>query len=186
MQSIEDVYSKLLPLIGKEYNIPITKNKGDVGIKLEELLDIPHTSNCLDCSDGELKTFPLKKLKNGKLVAKETIALTMLSLDELRKDEFKSSKCSKKLDKILYVPYFRNGPTIQFMSPKIIRCTEVDELYTIIESDYEEIRTNYIKNGILTSKTGTLLQTRTKGPGHGSTSRAFYLRTGFINKYISL
>jgi DNA mismatch repair protein MutH len=185
MQTIEEIHTKLLPLVGIDYNMPITKNKGAVGIKLEELLGIEHTQNCLDCSDGELKTFPLKKLKNGKLVPKETIAITMMCLEELRKNDFKSSKCSKKLDRILVVPYFRDGDTIRFMAPKIInRCPEFVELYNTIESDYETIRENYIKNGILQSKTGTLLQNRTKGAGHGSTSRAFYLRKEFMNKFI--
>jgi len=187
MQTIEDVYTKLLPLIGKEYIVPITKNKGRVGTLLEEMLGIPHTPNCLDCSDGELKTFPVKKLKNGKLTPKETVAVTMLSKDDLCKHDFKSSKCFEKMSRVLFVPYYRDGDTIRFMTPKIIhRCPEFDELYTTLESDYEAIRANYIKNGILQSKLGTLLQTRTKGAGHGSTSRAFYLRTEFMRKCISL
>ena len=87
-QRISDIYEKLIPLIGKEYVLPITKNKGLPGIFLEDILGIPHTSNCLDCSDGELKLFPVKKLKNGNIVPKETIAITMLSPEELYKFEF--------------------------------------------------------------------------------------------------
>ena len=187
-QTIADIHAKFVPLIGKTYTLPITTNKGLPGIFLEELLGIPHTSNCLDCSDGELKLFPVKKLKNGTLVPKETIAVTMLNTDELRTNDFNSSKCCKKMSRMLIIPYYRNEDTIQFMNPKIIDrgCAEFADVYSIIESDYNEIRNKYIENGILQSETGTLLQNRTKGPGNGSTSRAFYLRPAFMKQCIPL
>lgn len=187
-QTIADIHAKFIPLVGNEYTLPITANKGLPGQFLEDLLGIPHTSNCLDCSDGELKIFPVKKLKNGTLVPKETMAITMLSTDDLRACEFKSSKCCKKMSKMLLVPYYRNGDKIQFMSPKVID-KEIDtfaELYNLIETDYNEIRKNYIESGVLRSQTGTLLQNRTKGAGHGSTSRAFYLRQEFMKRYVPL
>jgi len=187
-QTIADIYEKFIPLIGKEYDCPITANKGLPGSFLEDLLGIPHTPNCLDCSDGELKTFPVKKLKNGSLVPKETIAVTMLSTEELRTSDFKSSKCSKKMSRMLIVPYYRTGDIIQFMKPRIIdrESVEFAELYKTLELDYDEIRKGYVENGLLQSKTGKLLQNRPKGAGHGSTSRAFYLRPEFMKKCIPL
>ena len=187
-QTIAHVYAKFIQLVGKEYTLPITANKGLPGIFLEDLLGIPHTSNCLDCSDGELKLFPVKKLKNGTLVPKETIAITMLSKNDLEIDEFNASRCCKKLSKTMFVPYYRNGDTIRYMNAKIIdrESIEFAELYSILESDYSLMRKNFIENGVLESKTGTLLQNRTKGAGHGSTSRAFFLRTAFIKQYIPL
>jgi len=187
-QTIAEIHTKFIPLVGKEYTLPITTNKGLPGNFLEDLLGIPHTQNCLDCSDGELKIFPVKKLKNGALVPKETMAITMLSTDELLTNDFKASKCCKKMSRMLIVPYYRSGDTIRFMTPKIIdkECIEFADLYKCFESDYNEIRKNYVENGILQSETGTLLQNRTKGSGHGSTSRAFYLRQAFMKKYIPL
>lgn len=187
-QTIAHIYAKFIQLVGKEYTLPITANKGLPGIFLEDLLGIPHTSNCLDCSDGELKLFPVKKLKNGTLVPKETIAITMLSKNDLEIDEFNASRCCKKLSKTMFVPYYRNGDTIRYMNAKIIdrESSEFAELYSILESDYSLMRKNFIENGVLESKTGTLLQNRTKGAGHGSTSRAFFLRTAFIKQYIPL
>ena len=187
-QTIAEIHAKFVPIVAKEYTLPITKNKGLPGNFLEDLLGIPHTSNCLDCSDGELKTFPVKKLKNGKFVPKETMAITMLSKDELRTNDFKASKCFKKISKMLIVPYYRNGDSIRFMTPKIIdsESKEFTDLYNTIETDYNEIRKDYIDNDILQSKTGKLLQNRTKGSGHGSTSRAFYLRQDFMKQCISL
>ena len=188
IQSISKIQEKMASIIGHEYLLPVTKNKGLPGLFLEELLNIPHTSNCLDCSDGELKLISLKKLKNGLYSPRETIAITMLSPDELRTKDFNSSRCFKKMNNMLIVSYYRTGDMITFMTSTII-CKEnpvYSELYKIVELDYNEIQKNYIEHGILKSKIGVLLQNRTKGPGHGSTSRAFYLRTKFISRYIPL
>ena len=187
-QTINQIYEKLIPLIGKEYNLPITTNKGLPGYFLEDLLGIPHTPNCLDCSDGELKIIPVKKLKNGSLVPKESMAITMLSKDELKACEFTSSKCYKKMSKMLIVPYYRSGDNIRFMTPVILDkdSDKYSEMYKILEADYNEIKKRYIEDGILQSKTGKFLQNRTKGIGHGSVSRAFYLRPSFIKSYVSL
>jgi hypothetical protein len=187
-QHIADIYTKCLPLVGTVYTLPKTANKGLPGQFLEDLLGIPHTSNCLDCVDGEVKLFPVKKLKKGGLVPKETIAVTMLSTEELRTCDFNTSKCCKKLSRMLVVPYYRIGDTIRFMAPKLIDRSVADyaEVYTTIESDYNQIRKNYIETGLLQSATGTLLQNRTKGKGHGSTSRAFYLRPEFMKRCIPL
>ena len=187
-QTVADIHTKFLPLVGKEYTLPVTANKGLPGTFLEELLGIPHTPNCLDCSDGELKIFPVKKLKNGTLVPKETIAVTMLSTDELRACDFAASRCCKKMSRMLVVPYYREGDTIRFMTPKIIdrALSEFTELYAVLEADYNLIRTNYIASGVLQSETGTLLQNRTKGAGHGSTSRAYYLRPEFMKRCVPL
>jgi DNA mismatch repair protein MutH len=185
-QTVEEISVKLLPIIGKTFTLPTIKNKGRIGQFLETLLGIPHTSNCLDCLDGELKTFPIKELKNKKIVPKETICVTMLSEDELRTNNFKSSKCYKKMNKMLVVPYYRNGDKIAFTTPKIIQLeSDYPELYIQIVSDYNEIQKNFIENGILQSKTGKLLQNRTKG-AKNTITRAFYLRPEFMKQTIPL
>lgn len=181
-QTIKDILNKSLLIINKEYTLPITSNKGKPGLYFEELLGIPHSSECLDCIDGEIKTFPVN-CKNGKFVPKETIAVTMLSTTEITKS-FIDSKCYKKLKKMLIVPYHRIGDKIKYMTPTIIS-EEITELYKILESDYNAIQKKFIEDGTFSSSTGTFLQNRTKG-SKGSTSRAFYLRTAFIKKYIQL
>ena len=187
-QSIAEIHAKILPLVGKNYTLPITKNKGLPGIFLQDLLGIPTSQDCLDCSDGELKLFPAKKLKKGTLVPKETIAITMLSRDELLTHDFISSKVYHKMKKMLIVPYYRVEGNIFFLHPTLIHmeCAEFAEMYRVLESDYNAIRKNYIETGTLTSKTGKFLQNRTKGPGHGSTSRAFYLRPLFMKECVPL
>jgi DNA mismatch repair protein MutH len=51
-----------------------------------------------------------------------------------------------------------------------------------IQEDYELIRQKLITQGFesLTGKDGKWIQTRTKGAGHGSTSRAFYARKELV------
>ena len=181
MTSIRTVMSKLAPLIGVLYPLPITHNKGNVGLFLEDLAGIPHTSNCLDCLDGEVKTVPLKKLKD-RYVFKETIAITMLNKKDLLAYDFKSSKCFKKLNRMLIIPYLRIGDIIQFTELILMDKSEFGELYDAFENDYNLIRKKYKEHDILQSKIGDLLQTRTKGAGHGTTSRAFYLRPCILNE----
>ena len=45
-----------------------------------------------------------------------------------------------------------------------------------------------IKDGFeaLTGKDGKWIQARTKGPGHGSVSRAFYARTSLVKKIFEI
>jgi DNA mismatch repair protein MutH len=70
---------------------------------------------------------------------------------------------------------------------KLIKVTsfdflENDEIIKEIEEDYEFIRQKLITQGFesLTGKDGKWIQARTKGAGHGSTSRAFYARKELV------
>ena len=183
-QTIGAICKKFDGICGQTYTCVLTRNKGKVGYFLEDLLGIPHTSNTLDCSDGEIKCFPLKK-KGDKYMPKETIAVTMLNRTDLQTKEFEASACYAKLQRTLYVPYFRTDDTICFFSPTLLDLSEHGELFEQFKSDYDEIRQGFLADETLSSSNGTYLQNRTKGPGHGSTSRAFYLRTQFITDYVA-
>jgi hypothetical protein len=67
---------------------------------------------------------------------------------------------------------------------KSLDFVEDDELIQEIKADYDFIRRKLIKYGFeaLTGSDGKWIQARTKGPGHGSTSRAFYARTCLVKK----
>lgn len=55
-------------------------------------------------------------------------------------------------------------------------------IFAQVKADYEETR-EVIRSkgfGALTGRMGKLVQPRTKGAGHGSTSRAFYARPVFV------
>jgi len=62
------------------------------------------------------------------------------------------------------------------------------DTYATVKADYDLVR-NVIREqgfGHLTGYMGTLIQPRTKGSGHGSTSRAFYARTQFVATLLNL
>lgn len=184
--TLQKIQEKMDPILGKSIHCPITRNKGATGLLLETMTGIPHSPNCLDCSDGELKTFPVKKLANGSFVPKETLAVTMVSLEELKSCGFEDSRCFKKMTRMLVVPYLREGDTIMYLKPTLLEKEKFPELYTLLEHDYKTIQTLYTTEGLLKSTVGKYLQTRTKGAGHGTTTRAFYLRTTFLKEHIPI
>jgi hypothetical protein len=57
-----------------------------------------------------------------------------------------------------------------------------------VAHDYEAIRTQIRKQGIdsVTGDLGKLVQARTKGRGHGSTTKAFYARPIFVAHILNL
>jgi hypothetical protein len=60
------------------------------------------------------------------------------------------------------------------------------EIYNQVKEDYNLVRNTIIRKGFsaLSGKLGVYIQPRTKGAGHGSTSRAFYARVPFLMKLI--
>ena len=187
MLSIRTVYATLLANAGSKHLCPKISNKGRVGHLVEELCGIPKSSNPLDCFDGEVKCFPLKRLKDGTLVPKETIAITMLQPGTLLTTEFVASNAYKKLANCLYVPYLRTSDTIRFFKPYILSVPPclMRVLYRQFKADYVAIQDAFRATGTLhnTSQLGVYLQNRTKG-SKSSTSRAFYLRPVFLKKYV--
>ena len=189
--TIEEVCAKVVENVNVIHNVPKTKHKGMPGNYLESLTGIPTSSACLDCSDGEVKIFPLKLTKSGNYVPKETIAVTMLSKESLVAHTFEESKVYKKLCKVLYVPYFRNGDAIQYFKPTIIDLRE-EKYATLAETlrgDYHAIRKHFIETGVLegSSSIGKYLQNRTKGAGKGAPkTRAYYLRPLFMKEFVEM
>lgn len=162
-----------------------TRNKGAAGLLCERLTGIPTSSAHIDCLDGEVKVFPLKKLKSGKLVPKETVAVTMVNNARLTEEaDFATSHCGTKLKHVLFVPYIRvSAQTIRFF-PAVDFALE-GAASTELERDYNEIRKGFVESGTLASSVGRYMQTRTKGAGNGAPkTRAFYLRTSFVSTFV--
>lgn len=185
MLSIAELTARVLTHTANEIICARTANKGAAGLLLETIGGIPHGPNLLDCSDGELKVYPIK-ISHGKVVPKETMAITMLNLDDLRNNEFDSSHVAEKMSTMLIVPYERTGDAVNYKDPYTFRLSDHPEIAQIIKEDYDTIRAQFLADGTLTSRTGTLLQNRTKGAGHGSTSRAFYLRKEFMMRVVPI
>ena len=117
------------------------------------------------------------------------MAITMINPDELRKHDFFESHCWSKLKSIIFCAVMWNGHNaekselIKVMSLDFL---ETEELIQEIKADYDFIRNKLIKEGFeaLTGRDGKWIQARTKGAGHGSTSRAFYARTKLVKRFL--
>ena len=184
-QTIKEIATNLEKTVCRPILCPKSKHKGKVGHLLEDILGIPRSSECLDCQDGEIKVFPLKALKNGQLVPKETVAITMLNEESLRNEEFTQSKCYTKMKCMLMIPYIRTGDSVTFLKPTLIKLT--GEILDKITEDYNVIRSDFIAMNKLQSRTGKYLQNRTKGAGGSAPkTRAYYLRPAFMKEFCQL
>jgi DNA mismatch repair protein MutH len=163
------------------------QNKGWKGLILERLAGL-ETSNA-KAPNGltfELKSVSFHYVKS-KLVPKETMAITMINPAELRAHTFFESHCWAKLKTIVFCAVMwhgRNSQSAELLKVASFDFSETDELISEIQEDYEFIRQKLIRSGFesLTGADGKWIQARTKGAGHGSTSRAFYARTRLIFK----
>jgi hypothetical protein len=96
---------------------------------------------------------------------------------------WRDSNTFKKLQNTVFIPYMRDGDNIEYYDA--IHFKETNPMMVQLEEDYKEIQVNAAA-GVMTGGIGTYLQTRTKGAGHGSTSRAFYLRPSFLVRIMRL
>ncbi len=163
------------------------QNKGWKGLILEHLAGLEtNVSKAPNGLSYELKSVAFYKV-NGKLVPKETMAITMINPTELKKEPFFESHCWAKLKSIVFCAVMwhgENSESAELIKVASLDFAEDDELIKEIRSDYEFIREKLISQGFesLTGKDGKWIQARTKGPGHGSVSRAFYARTSLVEK----
>lgn len=119
-----------------------------------QLISIP------DLDDCELKQVSLKRKETGVLGVKETMCITMINPIGIVSKEFEESHLFTKLQKMIVVA----------------------RIFESKADDHSLVREIIKTQGFssLRGKMGELVQPRTKGKGHGSTSRAFYARPKFV------
>jgi DNA mismatch repair protein MutH len=202
----EDAISKLKKLIGNDlrplaarFGITVFKdeknrkgrNKGWAGQVLERHIGLGACN--IQAPNGghwELKMVSLKKLRNGTIVPKETMQITMINPDQVKETPFEDSHLLHKLREVVICARLYND--INETSSDLISVGKFDlndkSLYEQVKKDYELVRTAIKTKGFkaLTGAMGVYIQPRTKGAGHGSTSRAFYARPNFIKKVLGI
>jgi DNA mismatch repair protein MutH len=167
------------------------KNKGWFGHVIERYLGLPiNSAQSPNFGSWELKTIPLKTLKNGLIVPKETMAITMIDSFNVKNTPFEESHLLAKLQKMVICTRMfenKNEDSAVFLNAITIDLQN-DEIFKQIKEDYEETRQCIIDKGFenLTGKMGKYIQPRTKGAGHGSKTRAFYARTTFLKEILNL
>ncbi|HEY4479337.1 MAG TPA: MutH/Sau3AI family endonuclease [Candidatus Paceibacterota bacterium] len=167
------------------------QNKGWKGLVLERLAGLQN--NVSKAPNGltyELKSVSFHEIGN-KLVPKETMAITMINPAELKAHDFFESHCWAKLKTIVFCAVMwhgQNSEKAELLKVTSLDFAEDDELIKEIKADYDFIRNKLKTKGFaaLTGADGKWIQARTKGPGHGSISRAFYARTALVKKIFEI
>lgn len=167
------------------------KNKGWAGHVIETYLGLPLNSlRSPDFGTWELKVVSLKRAKDERLRVKETMAITMINPEIVEEREFAVSHLLEKLRRILVVSrVWENQEERRSTLHEVVEFNlDNPQTYKQVKADYDLVRQTIKSSGFqaLTGKMGKLIQPRTKGPGHGSTSRAFYARTGFVEHILGL
>ncbi len=169
------------------------QNKGWFGHVIEHYLGLPQNSaQSPNFGSWELKTTSLKAKRNGDIVPKETIAITMIDPYEVVQKPFEDSHLFAKLRKLILVSRIVSDKFED--SGKVYAVDTFDlsdqQLLAEIKADYDAVRQKLIDNNsditVLSGKMGKWVQPRTKGAGHGTTSRAFYARKALVSKIIGL
>ncbi|MCX8037012.1 MAG: MvaI/BcnI family restriction endonuclease [Candidatus Sumerlaeia bacterium] len=184
----------LVPL-AKQYGVTIWKgdkiNKGWAGHVLERYLGLPiNSAQAPNFGSWELKIVPLKKTSSGLIVVKETMAITMIDPVNVLNTPFEKSHLLLKLRKAVVCA--RLVESQQEPSSILVRIAAFDlndkQMYEQVKKDYDDVRECIKIHGFeaLTGKMGKVVQPRTKGPGHGSTTRAFYARKGFVARILGI
>lgn len=193
VKKIQELIGKDLRKLADDYGITVfregKKNKGWAGHVIERFLGLPLSSaQAPNFGSWELKVCSLKRLKSGTLTVKETMAITMIDPYNVANTQFENSHLLSKLRKAviaarIWVSQAEESSVLHSVVTFDLGDTEV---YKQVKEDYDLVRNTIINNGFeaLTGKMGVYIQPRTKGPGHGSTSRAFYARTGFLKKFV--
>ncbi len=186
---------KDLHAMADDYKIPVWKNgrenKGWAGLVIERYLGLPQNSRqAPDFGDWELKVVPLRKDAEGNLRVKESMAITMLEPAEVLANKFEDSHLYDKLRSMVVVSRVWESKEEQHSMLHAAAEFDLDDpkVHDQVKADYETIRSQIRAHGIdsVTGDLGKLVQARTKGPGHGSTSRAFYARPVFVAHILNL
>lgn len=191
---LQQLLNQDLVSVARQYGVTIfkegKKNKGWAGHTLERYLSLPlNSSRAPNFGSWELKSTSLVRGKrDGQLRVKETIAITMLDPVEVAQKEFEESHLYNKLRKTLLVARIHESQAEEQSLLHSIAEFDLDDpaLHRALKADYDLIREVVRNGGTLTGRLGRYIQPRTKGAGHGSTSRAFYARPALVAHLLNI
>ncbi len=169
----------------------IKLNKGWAGQTIERHLGLAlNSSRFPNFGSWELKQVSLKAGPHGTFKVKETMAITMIDPVEVAAKEFPDSHLFLKLQRMLVVArVWESHAETRSLCHHVAEFDLGDqELHDQIKADYDLVRDVIRTKGFnhLSGSMGVLVQPRTKGPGHGSTSRAFYARSRLVAKILGI
>ncbi len=128
-------------------------SKAGVGYVIEEgyfgILKNSTAGADIEHLDVELKTSPLKKLKNGKLTVKEPLSLNIINYrEEYKNTNIRESSLFRKNKKILFVWYIhdKDMPRSEYVIKYVFLWEMDDTVLNELNEDYMKIL-EYIKKG---------------------------------------
>lgn len=191
-----------LRLLAAQYGVTVhtpdglRTNKGWAGHVIERHLGLAlNSAQAPNFGSWELKVVPVWVGPDGKLRVKETMAITMIDPVEVARNPWEESHVYRKLRRMVVVSrVFENKAETRSLVHGAFAFDLTDPvLHDVLKADYETVRCalhahDDVRQGFLTltGKMGTLIQPRTKGAGHGSTSRAFYARPCLVAHILGL
>jgi len=184
-----------LVALAADYDVTVwkgeRKNKGWAGHVLEHYLGLPRNSaQSPNFGSWELKVVSLKRARDGRVVPKETMQITMIDGWQVAQTPFEQSHLLSKLRKAIVCGRLWHSAAEVRSELLCVEPFDLDDpqLLDEIRKDYEHVRSTIREEGFgaLTGHMGKWVQPRTKGPGHGSTSRAFYARTSLVARILHL
>ena len=190
---LSELMGKDLRLFADKYQVTVFKegkpNKGWAGHVLERHLNLPiNSSQAPNFGSWELKIVPLKYLRSGNLTVKETMSITMIDPYNVENTEFEDSHLLAKLSKLIVAARIWESREERQSILYTVTTFDLDDpaIRNQVKADYNLVRETIRTTGFstLTGKMGVYIQPRTKGRGHGSTTRAFYARTTFLKQFI--
>ena len=195
IQKLSRIIGQDLRELADEYEVTVFKdgggkNKGWAGQVIEKYLGFSNnTLQAPNAGSWELKLIPLKYKANGELTVKETMAVTMFKPDNVAQTNFEGSHLFAKLRQLVITARIsENKQTEKSIFYGVTTFNLLDDLaiYNQIKDDYNLVRETIRTKGFsaLNSRMGEYIQPRTKGRGHGSTSRAFYAKRPFLNEFV--
>ena len=194
LEKLSELKGQDLCNLAEKYELPVFKkgggkNKGWAGLVIEKYLGLPKSSSrSPNAGSWELKMVSLKYLKSGKLTVKETMWITMITPCDVERNNFEESHLLNKLRSMVVAARIWEGKEEERSILHCVTTFDLDdpEVYNQVKADYDLVKETIRTQGFsaLTGKMGVYIQPRTKGAGHGSTSRAFYARTSFLKKFI--
>ena len=195
LRRIRLLAGKDLRPLAEQYGVTVWKNghknKGWAGQVIEQYLGLPQNSlQAPDFGMWELKVVPLIRAADGAVRVKESMAITMIEPSEVVANGFADSHLYDKLRSMIVVArIFENvEDSVSILHSAAEFDLDNPSIRKQVEDDYEAIREIIRLQGFaaLTGDTGKYVQARTKGRGHGSTSRAFYARALFVAHILNL
>ena len=195
VRRLKEIEGKDLRPLADSHGVTVWKgdriNKGWAGHVLESYLGLPiNSSQRPDFGNWELKIVPLKCLSSGAIRVKETMAITMIDPTNVLETPFEESHLFAKLRRLIVCA--RMFESQSETRSRLVRVSTFDlsdmTIFSQVKADYELVRENIRSKGFssLSGSMGVLVQPRTKGAGHGSTSRAFYARVEFVQSLLGL